>query len=137
MEALVVKSRLKYLLDTHDFLWAATDEDRLGAEAARLLAVTPYEQLAISDVTLQESGLLWQAGKIAFSGTPERVLSLLLEHVQVLPISLPVAIMAPGLKLPHGDQFDRIIVATARVHRLTLITCDANIVDAGVVPTIW
>ena len=132
-----MRPRLKYLLDTHAFLWAATDEDRLGAEAARILAVTPYEQLAISDVTLQETGLLWHAGKIAFTGTPVRVLGLLLEHVQVLPISLPVALAAPGLPLPHGDQFDRIITATAKVHKLTLLTRDANITDAGIVPVVW
>jgi PIN domain nuclease of toxin-antitoxin system len=137
VEAVAVKQRLKYLLDTHAFLWAATDEDRLGAEAARILAVTPYESLAISDVTLQEVGLLLAAGRIIFSGKPEAVLGRLLDYVQVLPISLPVAIAAPALKLPHGDQFDRIITATAKVHRLTLITKDANITDAGIVITAW
>lgn len=137
MEAVAVKPRLKYLLDTHAFLWAATDEDRLGAEAARVLAVTPYEQLAISDVTLQEVGLLMQSGKISFSGNPATVLGHLLDYVQVLPISLPVVIAAPALKLPHSDQFDRVITATAKVHRLTLITKDANITDAGIVTTVW
>lgn len=132
-----MKPRLKYLLDTHAFLWAATDEDRLGAEAARILAVTPYEQLAISDVTLQETGLLLQSGKISFTGSPANVLGQLLDYVQVLPISLSIAIAAPALKLPQGDQFDRIIAATAKVHKLVLITKDANITDAAIVPTLW
>jgi PIN domain nuclease of toxin-antitoxin system len=132
-----VKPRLRYLLDTHAFLWAATDEERLGAEAARILAVTPYEQLAISDVTLQETGLLLQAGRISFTGSPATVLGRLLDHVQVLPITLPIAIAAPALKLPNGDQFDRVITATAKVHRLSLITKDANIADAGLVPVVW
>lgn len=132
-----MKPRLKYLLDTHAFLWAATDEDRLGAEAARVLAVTPYEQLAISDVTLQEIGLLLQAGRISFSGNPTTVLGHLLDYVLVLPISLPIAIAAPALKLTNSDQFDRIITATAKIHRVTLITKDANITDADVVPVIW
>ena len=132
-----MKSRLKYLLDTHAFLWAATDEDRLGGAAARLLAVTPYEQLAISDVTLQEAGLLWHLGRIACAGVPERILAQLLDHVQVLPITLPIALAAPGLPLPHGDQFDRVITATAKLHRLTLLTKDANITDSGIVPTLW
>lgn len=132
-----MRARLKYLLDTHAFLWAATDEDRLGGEAARVLAVTPYEHLAISDVTLQETGLLLQTGRISFAGPPAKVLGQLLDHVQVLPITLPIALAAPALPLPHGDQFDRIITATAKVHRLTLITKDANITDAGVVPTLW
>ncbi len=132
-----MKPRLKYLLDTHAFLWAATDEDRLGAEAARILAITPYEHLAISDVTLQETGLLVQSGKISFTGSPSNVLGHLLDFVQVLPITLPVALLAPTLALPHGDQFDRIITATARVHRLALITKDANITDAEIVTTVW
>jgi PIN domain nuclease of toxin-antitoxin system len=55
----------------------------------------------------------------------------------VLPITLDIALAAPALALPHGDQFDRIIAATAKVHRLPLITKDANITDAAVVSTLW
>lgn len=88
-------------------------------------------------MTQQEIGLLLQSGRISFTGNPATVLGHLLDYVQVLPISLPVAIAAPALKLPHSDQFDRIISATAKVHRLTLITKDANITGAGIVPTVW
>lgn len=130
-------ARLKYLLDTHAFLWAATDEDRLSNKAARAVATTSYEQLAISDVTLQEIGLLLHSGRIDFAGSPNAVLGKLLNYVSVLPITLEIAIAAPALALPHGDQFDRIITATAKVHRLPLITKDANITDAGVVTTLW
>lgn len=129
--------RLKYLLDTHAFLWAATDEDRLSMKAARAIYTTPYERLAIADVSLQEIGLLLQAGRIEFHGSPTTVLGHLLSYVSVLPITLDIALAAPALALPHGDQFDRIIAATAKVHRLPLITKDANITDAAVVATIW
>jgi PIN domain nuclease of toxin-antitoxin system len=129
--------RIKYLLDTHAFLWAATDEDRLSAKAARAISTTPYEQLAIADVTLQEVGLLLHAGRISFKGSPSVVLSHLLNYVTVLPINLEIAIAAPMLSLPHGDQFDRIITATAKIHRLSLVTKDSNIADASVVPTLW
>jgi PIN domain nuclease of toxin-antitoxin system len=129
--------RLKYLLDTHAFLWAATDEDRLGPKATRAIITTPYEQLAIADVSLQEIGLLLLSGRISFKGSPAGVLSKLLNYVTVLPITLDIAIAAPALALPHGDQFDRVITATAKVHRLPLITKDANITDSAVVPTIW
>jgi PIN domain nuclease of toxin-antitoxin system len=44
---------------------------------------------------------------------------------------------AVNVALPHADPFDRIIVATARQHRLTLITKDANITDSGVVKVLW
>jgi PIN domain nuclease of toxin-antitoxin system len=57
--------------------------------------------------------------------------------VTVLPITLEIALAAPALALPHGDQFDRIIAARAKVHRLPLFTKDANITDASVVDTVW
>jgi PIN domain nuclease of toxin-antitoxin system len=129
--------RLKYLLDTHAFLWAATDEERLSNKAARAISTTPYEQLAVADVSLQEIGLLLHAGRISFKGSASVVLSHLLNFVTVLPINPEIAISAPTLPLPHGDQFDRIITATAKVHRLSLVTKDANITDAAVVPTLW
>lgn len=130
-------ARLKYLLDTHAFLWAATDDDRLGGKAARAIRTTPYDRLAIADVTLQEVGLLLHSGRISFKGPPSNVLASMLNYVTVLPINLEIAIVAPELPLPHGDQFDRIITATAKVHLLTLVTKDANISASSVVPTIW
>jgi len=130
-------ARLKYLLDTHAFLWAATDDDRLSLKAARAIATTPYDQLAIADVTLQEVSLLIHTGRISLTGSPVSVLGSLLHYVTVLPITLEIAIAAPRLTLPHGDQFDRIITATAKVHHLALITRDASITDAEVVETYW
>jgi PIN domain nuclease of toxin-antitoxin system len=130
-------ARLKYILDTHAFLWAATDEDRLSNKATRAIGTTPYEQLAVADVTLQEIGLLLHSGRISFKGSPASILSTMLDYVTVLPITLEIAIAAPGLNLPHGDQFDRIITATAKLHRLPLITKDANISSSSEVSTVW
>lgn len=131
------KNSCKYLLDTHALIWAAMDEDKLGRKAARIIATTPYSQLALSDVSLQEIGLLLHLDKIRTTGRPERVFRTLLDYVTVLPITLNIAISAPALPLPHGDQFDRIITATAKTHKLTLITKDANITDSGVVSCVW
>lgn len=132
-----MKVRLKYLLDTHAFLWAGYAEGKLGGEAHRILATTPYDQLAISDISLQEIGLLDNAGRITLEGRAAAGVRQLLEHVTVLPITLEIGLLAPTLPLPHGDQFDHVIAATAKLHKLTLITKDANITDSGVVNTLW
>jgi PIN domain nuclease of toxin-antitoxin system len=128
---------VKYLLDTHAFIWAAIDEEKLSSKAAKAIALTPHDRLALSDVSLQEIGLLLHSGRLSVSGSPKQVLGAMLDFVTVLPISLEIAVIAPALPLPHGDQFDRIITATAKVHRLTLITKDANITDFGTVSTLW
>lgn len=132
-----MKIRLKYLLDTHVLLWATLDDDRLSPEVARILATTPYDQLAISDISLQEVGLLAHADKIKSTGSHLAALRHMLEYVTVLPITLEIGLLAPTLPLPHGDQFDHVIAATAKLHKLTLITKDANITDSGVVNTLW
>ncbi|CAM3170571.1 type II toxin-antitoxin system VapC family toxin [Rariglobus hedericola] len=132
-----MKTRIKYILDTHAFLWAATDEPMLGGKAARVISTTPYEHLGIADVTLQEIGLLLHSDRLSFRGKASTVLAVMLDYVTVLPITLEIAIAAPALSLPHGDQFDRIITATAKIHGVPLITKDGNITDSGVVTTIW
>ncbi|MCB1106341.1 MAG: type II toxin-antitoxin system VapC family toxin [Cephaloticoccus sp.] len=132
-----MKPPLKYLLDTHAFLWAATDESRLGRKAARAIGTTAYGHLGISDVTLQEIGMLLHLDRISFKGKAATVLGVMLDYVTVVPINLEIAITAPALRLPHGDQFDRIIAATAKHHGVPLITKDGNIADAGVVATLW
>jgi PIN domain nuclease of toxin-antitoxin system len=129
--------RLKYLLDTHAFLWAATGDDHLSNKAARAIATTPYEHLAIADVTLQEIALLLHTGRVDFRGSPSAILGALLDYASVLPITPGIAAAAPALALPHGDQFDRIIRATAKIHRLPLITKDANIAGSCIVATLW
>ncbi len=86
---------------------------------------------------VRRTGLLVHLRRLTFSGSPGRVLRPLLEFVTVPPITLEIALAAPALPLPHGDQFDRIISATARVHRLVLVSKDANITDAGIVQRLW
>jgi PIN domain nuclease of toxin-antitoxin system len=130
-------AKLKYLLDTHAFVWAALEDERLGARAARAIFTTPYEQLGISDVTLQEVGMLYHAGKIKPKKSPAETFGPFLDHFVVLPITLDIALAAPDLKLPHNDPFDRIIAATARVHKVPLLSKDENLADSGLVPIVW
>lgn len=130
-------ARLRYLLDTHALIWAAVDDDRLGHDAARIIATTPHDQLAISDISLLEVSQLLRKGAIEFDVSAGSAFRAMFAHLTVLPIALEIALAAPALALPHGDPYDRIIVATAKTHRLALLTKDANIAGAGIVPTLW
>ena len=47
-----------------------------------------------------------------------------------------VALKATRFTLPHGDPIDRLLVATARVYDITLVTADRNLIAASVVDTL-
>lgn len=127
---------MRYLLDTHALVWGAKWPERLSVAARRIIGSLP-EETAVCDVSLQEIGLLLHFGKIDLEGRAADVLGPLLKRLTVLPITLDAAIAAPALGLPHGDQFDRIITATAKILGLQLVTKDGNITDAGIVRVVW
>mgnify|MGYP001201154600 CR=1 FL=1 len=57
-------------------------------------------------------------------------------HVRVLPIAAETAFLSQSDVLSHGDPADRLIAATARLHRAPLITSDAKLRKLKEVTTI-
>lgn len=54
---------------------------------------------------------------------------------QILPITIPIAREMPLLSMLR-DPADRVIVATARIHNLRLLTSDQRIIDSRLVSVI-
>ncbi len=120
------------LLDTHVWLlWllgqpelAANERTALDALAA---AGTPP---ALSAISLWEAQLLVAKGRLELDSPLTHWLptAAAAETVSLLPIDVRVILALDDLpKGFHGDPADRIIVATARTHGLTLATRDGNI----------
>jgi len=119
------------LLDTHVWLWwllgsprlpakQRTALDRLGARGAvRVAAVSLWEAQMLhakKRLTLDRGFDAW-IREAAGAGVAE-----------VLPLDVEVVIALDHLPTTfHGDPADRLIVATARAHRLPLATHDRAI----------
>lgn len=58
-------------------------------------------------------------------------------HVRVLSITAEIAVLSQSNVFSHGDPADRLIAATARLHRAPLITSDAKLRKLKEVTTIW
>lgn len=58
-------------------------------------------------------------------------------NVALLPLTMDVAIAAAKLPDPIRDPIDRVIVATALLQGVPLVTKDRKIIESGVVSTIW
>jgi len=86
----------------------------------------------VSPITAWERGILVAKGRIASPMTPKRWFDLLLSQpgVELAEMSIDILIdssFLPGA--PQGDPADRIIIATARSHDLTIVTRDRAILD--------
>ncbi len=125
---------MKYLLDTHAALWLFTGSSKLGKQAQRKLQRSGKGELCLCDVSLYELATLNARGRIDFT---DDFLQRLSDGVCILPVDATVAARASSLALPHGDPFDRIIVAAALEYGLVLVTKDSAVVDSGLVKILW
>ena len=87
-------------------------------------------------MSLLEMAVLSSQGKLRLKMTVAEFFEHLQTDVfQVLPLSFEIAADAAGLT-GLRDPADRAIAATARVHRLHLVTSDKRIIDSKLVPVV-
>ena len=116
---------MRFLLDTHTFLWAIAEPARLSRKVTRMI-LDERNELLLSSVTLWEIIVKLQAGKLKLDASAEYFQAHMdrLGIRQVLPVT-PVHVYAL-LKLPalHKDPFDRLLVAQASVEGLPLVSAE-------------
>lgn len=123
---------MRLLLDTHVALWAVSDPDALAEPARR--AIADADALWLSVVSPWEVVIKSALGKIVL----HRPIEELVRELQVefgaaiLPVGLPHVLEVGRLEPHHGDPFDRLLIAQARVERLTVVTRDAVFAAYGV-----
>ena len=92
------------------------------------------EPVALSAITLLEIAILASEGKLKLNASLDELFDDLQGNpfFQVLPLTYEIASEVGSLDALR-DPADRTIVATARVHRLQLMTSDQRIIDSGLV----
>jgi len=130
---------LSVLLDTHVWLWWLTGQSSLPErERMTLDLVAARQELCLSAISLWEAQMLHAKRRVElplpFAEWLRRAAAP--GVVRVLPLDTEVVIALDALPVSfHGDPADRLIVATARVHRLPLATHDERIRRSRVVRT--
>ena len=117
------------LLDTHVVLWWLDDPAALEAPARRLIA-DPRNRVFVSAAVAWEITVKRQFGKLDAPDNLETALAE--ERFQHLPITVRHALAVAELPAIHGDPFDRLQVAQARLEGLTIVTRDRTIPRYGV-----
>lgn len=119
---------MKLLLDTHIWLWALLEPERL-APAVRAALEAPGNELWLSPVSVWEAMILAERGRVAVTTTPAEWVQQMVHAVPRREAALThdIAVMSRQLALPHQDPADRFLAATARVLGLTLVTADERL----------
>jgi PIN domain nuclease of toxin-antitoxin system len=126
---------MRLLLDTHAFLWAATEPSMLS-ERARAAIEASDNEILLSTASVWEMAIKASIGRLSVLTTANlaTVVSDQLRQLAcgVLPVRLDHALRLASLPPVHRDPFDRMLIAQALLDGLTLVTRDAALGDHGV-----
>ena len=121
------------LMDTHIFLWLMLKDSNLSkAEIELINQSAKTNSLYISAISLWEIALLEKRGRINLYQQPLKWIEEALDFPGINLAELSPAILCESVNLPeelHKDPADRMIVATARIMQLRLMTHDRKILD--------
>jgi PIN domain nuclease of toxin-antitoxin system len=119
---------VKFLVDTHCWLWLHASPRRLSAETLTLLA-DPANDLLLSAASSWEIAIKYTLGELPLplppsQYVPERMAA---SGTQALPVEHAHALQVAALPAHHRDPFDRLLIAQAQLEKLVLVTVDRQL----------
>ena len=119
---------VRYLLDSSVWLMSALREQVLPDDIQEIIGDVD-ETLGLSIFSLWEVAKKNQQGKLPLPmDLPAWLKAAVPPHVHVLPLTADIIVESTRLpEFPVNDPADQLIVATARVHKLTLLTSDTKL----------
>lgn len=128
---------MKILLDTCTFLWLSSTPSHLSKAAAEILQSSDH-QTFLSTASVWEAAIKYASGKLKLAEKPDVLIPRTRESsfIYSLEIDEECALLAGRLARFHSDPFDRILVAQAIVHGMTILTPDPHF-DQYAVRVLW
>jgi PIN domain nuclease of toxin-antitoxin system len=119
---------MRLLLDTHVFLWYITADAKLPA-AFRAAIQDPTNEVYLSVASVWEAVIKHNLGKLPLPAPPADYLPRQRDAhgIASLPIDEGAMPHLAGLPPLHRDPFDRLLVAQALQHGLTVATVDVEV----------
>lgn len=132
---------MKYLLDTHAWVWWNMEPKKLSRKARAAIENTErYSELLLSAISPWEFCKLLEKKRIGISCDPQEWMAeaLRMPKLRLVPLTPTIAHRSTILPKPfHDDPADQIIVATAREENATIISRDQLIRDYPHARTLW
>ena len=123
---------MRVLLDTHALLWAAFRKELLSARAKKMIEA-PSNEILVSAASAWEIATKYRLGKLPLAQmlVEDFVPRVAAAGYVLLSISAEHALRAGRLPADHKDPFDRMLVAQAKLERVTLLTHDRRLLAYG------
>jgi len=117
---------MRFLLDTHTFLWWVSDDPQLSKNALRLIA-SPDNDIFLSSVSGWEIAINVQLGKMKVPAPFEQFVAEQIFHndIATLPIKMSHALHVQSLPLHHRDPFDRMLIVQSQLEKMPIISVDS------------
>jgi len=112
------------LLDTHIWIWANLEPEKLDPKVQA--ALTEESEIALSSVSVWETVVAMQKGRVHTTSSPELTVRAWLTQssLRLIPLDHEIALLSRTLSFLHEDPADRFIAATAYQLRCPLATAD-------------
>ena len=127
------RPNIKLVLDTHVFLWLINGDKDLSSKGTEVILKNAEDgSIALSAISLWEISMLYARRRILLNQPCLNWINRSLEAPGIVLCPLTPEIAVESSTLPgifHGDPADRIIVATARVLSVPLVTKDQRILN--------
>ena len=117
---------MRILLDTHIFIWMATEPERLSLRLAASI-IDRQNSLFLSLASIWEIQIKVALGKLDLKGDLATIVDIQIEQnsIQLLPIDLKHIYALSNLPPHHRDPFDRLLIAQSQIEKMTLATVDS------------
>ena len=114
------------LLDTCALLWLGLGSDSLSLTARQTIEET--ETVFVSPVSLWEISNKYRQSKLKLSLPPREWFARVCEKYRLttLPISNETMFLAGEMEEHHRDPADRMIIASAKLANIAVVTADRN-----------
>ena len=119
---------MRLLLDTHVFLWYISADSQLPT-AFRDAIRDPANEVYLSVASVWEAVIKFALGKLPLPDAPAAYLpgQRKAHDILALPIEEAAFVYLAALPPLHRDPFDRILIAQALQHGLTMVTVDGEV----------
>lgn len=117
-----------YLIDTHIYIWADNEPDKLSQIAKNILDNPNYD-VYLSMTTLWELQIKVQLGKLTLKTPLNHAIDYIKQNnfYRILPIKERDILGLTQLPFHHKDPFDRLLISQAKNNHLIFITADEHI----------